>query len=246
MRATKARRRKASGLSLLSATFDEKVEDQRLELVQLAVKEMPGACDHVQPRLCEAAPPPTPAPPQAAPRRRRRPAPASSRSPDAPRCRARSAPPAARPPPASRATAAARARSATKAPNENPPNHSAAPENAGALRPPPRRGRPLRRGRCRMRPPLAPTPRKLKRNAGAPHSIIARARTCVTLLSMVPPNSGCGWQATPNTRGRRGRRPETRAWFPAARRDPRASATSARVTAPCRRCCPSSRTPRAP
>jgi hypothetical protein len=83
-----------------------------------------------------------------------------------------------------------------------------------------------------------PTPRKLKRNAGAPHSVIARAMTWVTLLSMVPPNSGCGWQATPKTRGSASTVGKLEPRFERAGR-PATVRTSARVTAPCRRCRPS-------
>ena len=106
-----------------------KVQDQWLELVQLAVKEVPGA----RPAragaafLDAAAPRPRRAPRRRAPHRPHRPAPASSRNPDGPRCRARSAPPAAPRPRASRAPELCAPRSATKAPNENPPNHNAAP-----------------------------------------------------------------------------------------------------------------------
>ncbi len=152
-----------------------KSTNQRLELVQLAVEEVPCARQHVQARLCGAAPPPRPAPPRAAPRRRHRPAPASSRSPDAPRCRARSAPPAApRPrvwPARGRRRRAMRRRRRTRtrlttmprAGNRRRPSATTAARSSVSPRP------------LSNLPALAPTPRKLKRNAGAPHSVIARA-----------------------------------------------------------------------
>ena len=43
-------------------------------------------------------------------------------------------------------------------------------------------------------PALWPTPRKLKRSVRAPSSSRLRSRIDTTLLCMVPPCSGCGWQ----------------------------------------------------
>ena len=186
-----------------------------------------------------AAPRPRQALLRAAPRRPRRPAPASSRSRDAPRCRARSAPRAARRPRVSPGSASAR-RAAPRT-RRTRTRLTTAPrrENAGGLRPRRRPGRRLRRGRCRKCPRSRPTPRKLKRNVGAPHSIMERAMTCVTLLSMVPPNSGCGWQATPNTRGAPSAPSGNSSLASSGPTGPAIVRTSARVTAPCRRCRPS-------
>jgi hypothetical protein len=50
-------------------------------------------------------------------------------------------------------------------------------------------------------PALAPTPRKLNRTAVQPCCTKARASVCTTLLSMVPPNSGCGCAMTAVPRG---------------------------------------------
>src|SRR5881397_3113618 len=45
-------------------------------------------------------------------------------------------------------------------------------------------------------PSEPPTPRKLKRTARQPSCRQARASVCTTLLSIVPPCCGCGWQIT--------------------------------------------------
>ena len=93
------------------------------------------------------------------------------------------------------------ARTATAPPKENPPaTRQRLASGAGRTRSPqahPRSRRAPRRS-CRH---CVPTPRKLKRSVGAPHSWQARARVCTTLLSMVPPYSGCGWQTTANACG---------------------------------------------
>ena len=49
-------------------------------------------------------------------------------------------------------------------------------------------------------PPESPMPRKLKRTARQPSCTKARASVCTTLLSIVPPCCGCGWQMTATPR----------------------------------------------
>ena len=77
------------------------------------------------------------------------------------------------------------------------------PMPAGPARAPRRRQpRPHPRFRRRLHrrfPALAPTPRKLKRSVGMPVSCSARATVVTTLLSMVPPNKGCGWHRPPHS-----------------------------------------------
>ena len=135
---------------------------------------------------------------------------------DRPPRRPRPAPPAT-----GRAGAAAR-RSGTSAPAARPGSAASA---AGGARPWPRpmsrrKSRPATRhrpGRARWThaatasrscispspssktPSDAPTPRKLKRTVARPSSRSARSSMVTTLLCMVPPCSGCGWQtmATP-------------------------------------------------
>src|SRR5260363_435936 len=80
----------------------------------------------------------------------------------------------------------------TKAPNENPASISGSCAQAGCAR-----ICSITVSKSSCSPSLCPTPRKFARNIRYPSRTKARVSVWTTLLSIVPPNNGCGCATSP-------------------------------------------------